>query len=153
MNTKTPFGLKNFGGGAWDRRTAPDEAKKQAPPLAKKVCLSTDDFFLQKFNEGQKVINSFQERYNEGKLIIEKLQKEYQYPVDAPENLNWPDKLKEIERYKEWARLIYNLSSDLNDIADHFCGLGKDDGQIESNHIETQQADDFGGYDKPSDYL
>jgi len=128
----------------------------QAPPLAKKeesVKVSTDDFFIQKFNEGQKVINSFQERYNEGKLIIEKLQKEYQYPADAPENLNWPDKWEEIERYREWAKLLYNLSSDLNDIADHFCGLGKDDGQIESNHIDTQQADDFGGYDKPSDYL
>ena len=114
-------------------------SKKQAPPLAKKVCLSTDDYFKKQWNEAE--------------LIVNKLKVSLQYPVDAPENLDRPETFESIESYKKWAKLIYSLSSDLADIAEHLEVLGNDNGQIERNYQDAQQDDGFQGYDKPRDYL
>ena len=48
---------------------------------------------------------------------------------------------------------IYNLSSDLNAIAEDIHGLGRVNGQIENNYEDAQDFDGFQGYDKPSDFL
>ena len=66
-----------------------------------KPWLTTDLYFVQEWNEMQ--------------LIVNKLMKVMQYPKDAPDNLDHPDKLEEIENFKVWIANIYNLSGDLND--------------------------------------
>ena len=114
-------------------------SKKQAPPLAKKVRLSTDAYFNKQWNEAE--------------LIVNKLKVSLQYPADAPENLDRPETFESIESYKKWAKLIYSLSSDLANIAEHLEVLGNDNGQIERNYQDAQQDDGFQGYDKPRDYL
>jgi hypothetical protein len=118
-------------------------SKKQAPQLPDKlepkVCLSTDDYFKKQWDEAE--------------LIVNKLKVSLQYPADAPENLDRPETFESIESYKKWAKNLYCLASDLADIAEHLEVLGNDNGQIESNYQDAQQADDFQGYDKPSDFL
>ena len=115
-------------------------SKKQAPPLEKKVWLSTDEYFKKQWDEAE--------------LIVNKLKVSLQYPADtAPDDLNQPRSFEEINNYNEWAKLIYNLSSDLNAIAEDIHGLGRVNGQIENNYEDAQEVDGFQGYDKPSDFL
>lgn len=113
--------------------------KMQAPPIERKKCLSTDAYFNKQWNEAE--------------LIVNKLKVSLQYPTDAPENLDRPETFESIESYKKWAKNLYCLASDLADIAEHLEVLGNDNGQIESNYQDAQQADGFQGYDKPRDYL
>ena len=113
--------------------------KMQAPPLERKKWLSTDAYFNKQWNEAE--------------LIVNKLKVSLQYPADAPENLDRPETFESIESYKKWAKNLYCLSFDLANIAEHLEVLGNDNGQIESNYQDAQQADDFQGYDKPSDFL
>ena len=114
-------------------------SKKQAPPLAKKVCLSTDDYFKKQWDEAE--------------LIVNKLKVTLQYPTNAPEDLNQPNSFEEINNFNEWIKHIYHLSTDLSAIAEDVMELGKKNGQIERNYLEGQEDDGFQGYDKPSDYL
>jgi len=113
--------------------------KMQAPPIERKKCLSTDAYFNKQWNEAE--------------LIVNKLKVSLQYPADGPNNLDCPETLGSIESYKKWAKNLYCLSSDLANIAEHLEVLGNDNGQIESNYQDSQQADGFQGYDKPRDYL
>ena len=82
----------------------------------------------------------FNKEWNEMQLIINKLMKVSQYPKDAPDNLDHPDKLEEIENFKVWIANIYNLSGDLNTRAEDILGLTRPSGQIEENHRDTQRT-------------
>ncbi len=93
-----------------------------------KPWLTTDLYFVQEWNEMQ--------------LIVNKLMKVMQYPEDAPDNLDHPDKLEEIENFKVWIAHIYNLSGDLNTRAEDILGLTRPNGQIEENHRDTQRTSD-----------
>ena len=115
------------------------EAMEQAMSKEKKVCLSTDEYFKKQWDEAE--------------LLVNKLKVSLQYPASAPEDLNQPKSFEEINNYNEWAKLIYNLSSDLNAIAEDIHGLGRVNGQIENNYEDAQDFDGFQGYDKPSDFL
>ena len=102
--------------------------KKSPFRYEKNNWLTTDTYFVQEWNEMQ--------------LIINKLMKVSQYPEDAPDDLDHPDKLEEIESFKAWINHIYNLSSDLNARAEDILGLTGPNGQIEENHIDTQRTSD-----------
>ena len=82
----------------------------------------------------------FKKEWNEMQLIINKLMKVSQYPKDAPDDLDHPDKLEEIESFKVWIANIYNLSGDLNTRAEDILGLTRPSGQIEDNHRVTQRT-------------
>lgn len=96
--------------------------------MRNKPWISTDLYFIQEWNEMQ--------------LIVNKLMKVMPYPEDAPEDLNLPDKLEEIENFKIWITHIYNLSCDLNTRAEDVLGLTGPNGQIEENHVDTQRTSD-----------